>query len=289
VRVQPDINQRSSWAIPLTAAILLAIPSLAGCGSLELTSLWRDREITVDGQDTEWENTRVYLDDANSSVAVLNDEEFIYISLVTGDRTIRRQIMGGGLTLWFDPDGGKDKTFGLHYPIGMMESTERPLARRDADDRDTEGLSDDMRDAFARANTELEIIGPEENERHRVKVATLIGMEVKANVTDDRLIYELKMPLASSEMYPFAINAEPGTKIGIGLTTPEMDREQMRDHMGRGGRGMPPGGGMGGGMGPGGGMPGGRRPRPPKPLDVWAKVQLCGVTTGRAADTENSQ
>jgi hypothetical protein len=288
VRAQPDNNHRNSWAIVITAALLLAIPSFAGCGSLELTSLWRDRDITVDGLDTEWDNTRVYLDDAKSSVAVLNDEDFIYISLVTADRAIRRQIMGRGFTLWFDPHGGKNEAFGLHYPLGMLESTGLPWAGREAADRDTEELSKDMREAFARATTEIEIIGPDENERQRVKVATLEGIEIKVDVTDDRLVYELKVPIASSETHPFAIGAQPGAEIRIGLTTPEIDREQMRERVGRGGRGMPPGGGIGRGGGMrGGGMRGERRPEPPKPLDVWAKVQLSNGTSVQAVESDS--
>ena len=79
-----------------------------------------------------------------------------------------------------------------------------------------------------------------------------------------------------SEAYRYAVGAGPGATIGLGLETPEPDREAIRAPMrGRGGvgdMGMP---GMGGGMGgvwPGGGPPGKQQEAS---LRLWTKVTLA--------------
>ena len=80
------------------------------------------------------------------------------------------------------------------------------------------------------------------------------------------------------------LSADDTHRIGIGLVTPEVDREAMRQEMGMGGgRG---GGGKGGGGRGGGGRQGGSGGRggfagPPEgverpdPLDLWATVTLA--------------
>jgi hypothetical protein len=77
----------------LLAAAIFLLSSVVGCNGTELNSQWRDREITIDGLDTEWENTRVYLKDVSASIAVLNDAEFVYVSFITAKQQTIRQVM----------------------------------------------------------------------------------------------------------------------------------------------------------------------------------------------------
>jgi hypothetical protein len=263
VKAQIRIGQRSQQKVLhalLPAAIILLV-SVAGCNGTELNSQWRDREIKIDGLDTEWENTRVYLKDAGASVAVLNDREFVYISFVTAKQQTIRQVMAEGLTLWLDAEGGKDKTFGIRFPLGMAGSR-MPRPSPNEGERDSEEMSETRAELFKRANLELEILGPGEDQQQRCRVATLEGIEAKASLSNNTLVYELKVPIAQSDTHPFAIRAEQGQSIGVGIETPEIDRDKMREGMG--------GGKRGGGMR--GGGPGFERPQP---LKVWAKVQLA--------------
>ena len=88
--------------------------------------------------------------------------------------------------------------------------------------------------------------------------------------TGGTFAYELKVPLAASEEYPFSLGVEPGDVIGVGFLSPKM---QMRRPSG-----MPGGGRMpGGGMPPGGG--GGMGRLKPQDLKIWAVVQLASGST----------
>ncbi len=250
----------------------------AGCRTLQVESQWRDREITIDGNSDDWLGALYYFEDERISVGFLNDESHIYLCLISENPMIRAQVMGQGLTLWFDPEGGKQKTFGIHYPIGRQGlGNQENLMRMRGEELDRE----ELREAFERSMTELEILGPGESEPKRMPIEEAKGIDIKLKPSSGLLVYEIKVPLLRSEQYPYAVGARAGGSIGIGLEIPKMDLSAMRERMGgrrpQGG-GMPPGGGGRGGMGGRGGgrgMPGGRGPQMPKGLKVWVTVQLA--------------
>jgi len=254
----------------LSSILLLLIFLLGRCGNykLELNSDWRDREITVDGKNADWLGAMMYFEEDNISVGLLNDENFFYICLIAEDQFIRAQVMRQGFTLWFDPDGGKKKTFGIKYPLGMQASGLPRGMRRDEQNLER------SREVPRRPMNELEILGPGKDEVKKMPIEETKGIDISIEFSSGMLVYELKVPLNKSEQHPYAIGAEAGNSVGIGLETSKMERQEMMREMsgGRGGGG--PTGGMRRGAG-GRGMPGGRRPRMPQPLKIWAVVQLA--------------
>jgi hypothetical protein len=259
---------------------LLILLLLASCGGKEYTSRWRKGDITIDGKNTEWRDSLIVIDDKETSVGIVNDDEFLYIFLTSTDRGVARQILMRGLTLWFDRDGGNDKKFGIRYPLGMAGNVARNGGRMDADSV----VTDNRREQMARVPDELEIYNSAESEPHRMAISESGGIEAKYHMSEDTLVYELKVPLTDN-MHPFAIGAKAGSFIGVGLDskgTGEMQRPR-----GEGEENRAPGGGYGGrrgvGMGGGGGRRGGfgggsNRPGTgvqPEPLDVWGKLKLA--------------
>ena len=253
----------------LFSILLLLTFLLVGCGNsqLELNSNWRDREITVDGKSADWRGAMLFFEDDNVSVGLLNDENFFYICMIVEDQFMRTQVMRQGFTLWFDPDGGKEKTFGIKYPLGMQASGTG--MRRD--EQNLERSSQAPR----RPMIELEILGPGKDELKKMPIAEAKGIDIIVEFSSGMLVYELKVPLIQSEQHSYAIGAETGSSVGIGLEAPKMEKSDMRRQMSgeRGGGG--PSGGMRGGAG-GSGMPGGgRRSQMRKPLKIWAVVHLA--------------
>jgi len=260
-------NRLSALSSILIAFLFL----LVGCGNsnLELNSNWRDREITVDGKNTEWLGTMLFFEEDNISVGLLNDENFFYICMIAEDQFIRTQVMRQGFTLWFDPDGGKEKTFGIKYPVGMQASgLPRGMIR---DEQSMERSSQAPR----RPMIELEILGPGKDELKKMPIEEAKGIDIHVEFSSGMLVYELKVPLIQSEQHPYAIGAEAGGSVGIGLEMSKMERPDMRGEI-SGGRGIGgPAGGIRGGA-EGRGMPGGGgRSQVQKPLKIWAVVQLA--------------
>ena len=280
----------AKWILRLVLAsvFVLAVITLSGCGKLSLKSVWRDRDVEIDGVPAEWRGTTTYVENPNIAIGVMNDAEYLYISLSSPVADIARQIVMRGLTVWFDPDGGKHRAFGIHCPIGTPMGPEdfREMVKSD---RDRKAPREAFPDNLKGSMESLEILGPEEDDRVMLSSAEMHGIAVALGRQDGRFVYELRVPLQPGEDRPYAIGADEGQPIGIGFETPEIDREALREAVGdRGGDmpegdmpgGMPDDGGPGGGMGPRGGMrpdgPGGRGPgQIPKPLEIWGKIQLA--------------
>jgi hypothetical protein len=281
---------------------LLAAAGTAGCDkTFEITSVWRDRPVVVDGANEDWEGVTRYLDDAKVSVGVMNDAESAHVNLVFWEPGTIAQIVGGGLTIWFDPAGGKEKTLGIRHPVGASGAsgqgqgpgglaTGGPPGRPEgAGGRDSTRAAR-VAEMLAKAANEMEVLGPHEFDRREVRVDEHDGIDVAARMVKGALVYELTVPLAQASGKPFAVGGAPGGLIGIGLETAEMTRPDgppggRGGGSGMGGPGGMPGGGRGGpgGGGPGGGGPGGGGERP-EPLKVWAKVQLSAGAAAPAAE-----
>ncbi|MDH5744115.1 MAG: hypothetical protein OEZ52_11255, partial [Candidatus Aminicenantes bacterium] len=259
-----DVKFKESFNFKYPAFLVVLFLSFlmqSGCSSLELESAWRDREIVVDGKGDDWLGAKYYFEDVNISLGLLNDDRFLYVCMDVENPMLRAQIMRQGLTLWLDPKGGKEKSFGIRFPLGRQGSGR--LTRESMDEQNRE----EMIERFEQSLTDLEILGPGKNEIKKMAVEEATGIEIKLEASTRWLVYELKIPLIPTEEHPYAIGTKAGDSIGIGLEAPEIDMSAMRDRLGggMGGGGRMPGEGGRGGMGggPGGmGMRGGGRQMP---------------------------
>ena len=288
-------------AIWVSMIVLIAL-SVTGCNELEVDSSWRDHEITIDGMGTDWQDPMVYAEDAKIAVGLVNDAQYMYICLTPADIRTATQMATAGFTVWFDPEGGKKKRFGIRFPLGMQGGGD-PMMFRESMSRERmsreRGARGSMQDStryqrmFAMMGNQLDILGPDEDKSVRVAVLSAKGIEVQLGYSRGRVVYELKVPLARDAEHPYGIGTALGETIGIGFATSELDREKMMETMGQGRGGRGGGRGGGGGMkGGGGGMRGGGRGgrggmggmRPsggqmPEPLELWAKVTLASNGT----------
>lgn len=263
-----------AWSFILFLLTILFV----ACDSFQLSSIWRDREVTIDGKHDDWLNAMIYFEKENISLGLLNDESFMYICMIVENPMIRNQIMRQGFTLWFDPAGGKKRNLGIKFPVGMSEEEMqmRGMQEGDVPMKPRRGEQDPERfmQAPMRQMNELEILGPGKDESVRMPIDEAKGININMRASSGTLVYELKVPLSQNEQYPYAVGAKAGSSIGIRLETPKINRSNMRREMAGG---MPGGGGRGGmgGMGGGGMRGGGMRFQMPGPLKVKAIVQLA--------------
>jgi hypothetical protein len=248
----------------------------------EVASRWRNAEIKVDGSDAEWTEAITYLEKEKLGFGLKNDSSDLYICLKF-DRAIQRQAMMFGFTLWFDLTGKNKKTFGVRFPIGMMnfesDFMPEPMAPME------EG--GERQKQFAAMLREVEVLGPEKDDRNRFLAGSSFGIQAATFDSPAGLVCELKIPLQNAPGRPYAIAAALGQTLSLGFEMGDLDRGKMRERMGRegGGRpggGLPPGGGFppGGGMPrgggrPPGGFPGGGPQGMPSAFKVWMRVTLA--------------
>jgi hypothetical protein len=282
--------------VVMAVALILALAasaSLFAGKKADLSSHWRDRDIVIDGVSAEWQGMMTAVKDAPLSMGVFNDDQYLYLCLVSGNRAAAGQIHRQGLIVWLDKDGGKKKQFGFEFPIPMRGMS---LVDRDAappeEGRGTRAPGQGRGTAMPLEADEdrAAILGPGKDDRHDLALDELKGIAVKLGDADGVLVYELRMPLRASADVPYAASLTAGTIVGVSVETPEFRQPAGRSAGGGGGSpGMGGRGGMGGmggrggmgGMGGRGGTGGGGREggrsgaEMPTPIKFSTTVQLA--------------
>jgi hypothetical protein len=280
--------------IGLCAGALL----LTGCGATSLTSTYHEKPFVVDGDPADWVGLPMYVDKSGVNVAVSHDAEYLYVMVSTTDRAQQAQIRRGGFTVWFDPQGGSSHTFGVKYPVGMPGMPPPDMSESEDMTLPPGGMGrPEGRLSGRGAQTDMELLGPEDEDRMIVSLLQEKQIQAKINDASGGLSYELRVPLQHDAKHPHGIGVVAGKELGLALET--QSREKMMSKSGGGPRGsreggrggrmpsggddqqgggmMPPGGdgqGPGGGRGPGG-MRGDRSSGSgSSPIDITLKVVL---------------
>lgn len=300
-----------SAAVGGVLMLVIAGALIGGCGIYEMKSAWRDREVVIDGVDDgiEWKRARYNFEDDKAIVGLLNDNDTLYLRISVRDEMVQRGVLLGGLTVWFNETGDKEKTVGVRFPLGKSERMgsrgssqgQPPSSDDDQDapgmeppdervppDGDAGELPGPVREDVAgprgtnrriaipdALHDTIELIWPDGVATVRLSSEEAMeqGVEYRIGNTRGNMVYELSVPLYGVEDGMWSVcRGRPGI-IGIGLETGEIDMTGRRGRGEVGGRDGTGGGGMFGGMG------GGRRGVPgngmPLRVDMWMKVTLA--------------
>jgi hypothetical protein len=274
----------------LCIAVFAAEGALAKGGTAKLSSEWGSRDVQTDAKALDSMPVAPFRDDSPFMIGLSNDRDFLFILLRTSDAAMRSQILREGLVVWFDSKGGTKKQLGIQYPTGQQgggrfggfgRSWGRPAST------DSEAMWEEAEASGALSS--MDVLGPAKDDRLRMVVEKTEVPKVRISSAEGTVTYQIKIPLAATGEYHFAIGSAPGSIIGIGLTTPESTEQSGRSATG-GGRGGGGGGGRGG-MGGRGGGGGGRRGGggggggnggqsrgtfdQPKALKEWSTVRLA--------------
>jgi hypothetical protein len=286
--------------------VLIGLLALLVLGNLGLAkpkvdSRWLEANVVADGRNQEWEGIIGELEKEELEIGLLNDEDFLYLSLSFPQRPQMMRTLMLGLIVWFDPKGGKKRKFGVRFPVGMRSMNFQPTAQEAAGGPETPRQRPSREEINKRLVEMLQLVEIiDDGEESRMPAEEVPGISAGVGAQDAGIFYELKVPLRRSEQHPYAISVRPDKPLGLGLENPEYKRPSgmsrppgmsgggpgMGGGMGGGGMGDPEigGGGMGGGGGgmSGGGMgrqrSGGGRPMPQmERLKVWMEVNLANV------------
>ncbi len=259
------------WAVAAAAAL-----GLQGCSRQTLSSSWLDREIAIDGRVQDWGDARAPMEREDLIWGVRNDADHLYLTLTPRTRSLQRQMMFLGFTIWFDPAGGKEKTLGVRCPLGMMGFDPPPLSA--ADDWDTSIAKERFRGTLH----EIELLKDGGAEARRLRRTDAEGLRVHVDLVGDVLVYELCVALHAPGA-PLDLGLAPGALVGVGFETPALDRRALMEAMREGARppagsrGRPPAGGAMRGGDRGGSGPSGGGPGVPERLDAWVALRLAAA------------
>jgi hypothetical protein len=194
--------------------LFLAVGLLYGCSTtLELTSLWRDREIAIDGVDSEWRDATTYARASDAALGITNDANYLYACLITSNRQVQVQMLAYGCTVWLDPEGKANKTFGIHFPVGGQLQARRFLTRDNPEE---------LQRFVDLAQSNLEIVGLSEADRRQIVNRNVTGIDARLGYSEGILVYELKVPLRETAEHRYAIGATGAQTISVGFETGEI-------------------------------------------------------------------
>ncbi|HXX64077.1 MAG TPA: hypothetical protein VEO56_09790 [Bacteroidota bacterium] len=232
--------------------IICAAALVSGCGSTpELTSTWTNSKTQADSSGAKWSAPLSEIKDTRVFLGLQNDQDFIYVHIVTPTEQFRRQMMGPGLTVSFESEDGKK--IGILYPMGGFSRGGYTQGQAQAP---PEGDQVDRTEQLA--SQDLEILGPGKDDRALFSPLQVPGIRVKVALSQGSAFYDLRIPLKETPDFPYAIGTASGAKVRLTLETGKAQSVRSGGGEGsEGGRGSG-GGGGGGGFG-GGGYGGGRR------------------------------
>jgi len=276
------MNYKDFKKLRLKALLLLTVLSivmLTGCKTQKAETYWSAEPVELDGEMTEWvDKPTHYLEESGVLLGLRNDSENLYILFRFSNQEWARFIRMGGVTLWLDNSGKKKKDFGIRYTGGpsLLEMQKSGMTGEGGfwDNLTPEQRERLMQKQEAMAD-QLTIIYRKRGQEINIPSKGSTGPASCFASPQGIYTYEFRIPLQKSDLSDYAIGAQPGQTISLGLEWGNIkmgDRQRMREKMGRGGM-MPPGGGR-----PGGGRPGGRGMQQPKKQEIWVKTQLASPT-----------
>ncbi|MEM8484347.1 MAG: hypothetical protein AAF564_02305 [Bacteroidota bacterium] len=207
---------------PSVTRVLLALVCviLAGCsGGVQLTSNKLDREVAIDGVETEWMGALTVVPKEDFSVGLLNDDEHLYISFITGSPKVQQQIVMQGLMIWFDREGGKGKSVGIKFPIGLFSSD------INLNTAALEQSPELIESYFNESLSHFELFDSAKEPGAKYTRQELSGLEMNANLENGSFVYELKIPLTGDHAY--TVSPYTGNQLGIIIEAPKLDEEEI--------------------------------------------------------------
>ena len=237
--------------------LFLVVVLISGCSSsIPLMSVRSSSLLAIEPPTVPLTGAAVHEDEKHRfTLEAAHDSTAIVVRLTVHDRSLAMRLLRSGMTVWFDGAGGKDKTFGITYPLPLAPEP------RSGSDRPEPGESRDPMLRAIQQQMELDVVGKQDYDRTRMPVFGAEGIGVKLTAAENGgFVYLLRVPLHRGPGHTYAIEPAPGSPIGIGLVQEERKRPMDQgDHRGEG-MGMP-GGDEGRGMAEGGEREGGMRGR----------------------------
>ena len=274
--------------IPRSIPFLVAVAAvlLCSCGEHSVESIWRDRDIAIDGRDDgdEWKGARYILDDQKIVLGVMNDSENLYIRFSSLDRDNVLKMLVYGFVAWFDGPQGK-RTFGVLYPLGRAGGRRQESGAQGpsepAESAEASGKPSAV-DVAALVGTDIIVIENEGKKHTRLTLDQAVAAGIRCTIGENggRYVYELAVPLYHEEGVPYSLSKEPIETIIVTLQSGALSSSRgstSSRNSGMGGGGMG-GGGMGGMDEGGSGRRGGMSQRQPaisEPLQLKLNIKLA--------------
>ncbi|MBK8945109.1 MAG: hypothetical protein IPM32_07510 [Ignavibacteriae bacterium] len=219
--------------------------SVFSCADFEIISKWNEKEISIDGSKQDWKGKINYFEDEKVAIGVLNDDDNIYLCLITSDRSKILKILSNGFTIWFESPNNYKNNFGIQYPIkkkfdDRFENMPDFINENEPSNGDKiikrgEIFPGKLFEKFKTEQNEILIINEDNFPLNVYKLKNDSGLEISANLEQNQFIYELKIPYAKNKTNKIYYDAFPNDDIILRFETGEIEKPKFTDRSKRGG------------------------------------------------------
>lgn len=210
----------------------------------------KDREIKIDGDAVDWFQHLNPLKGDKITWGSARDEKFLYLVLRVPDKGYAACAQKGGLTVWFDPQGGKKKFFGIRFPSvashtggvnpGSFQNPPKP-----GENNPPPAATQTDRPSLGSQPLALEFVDKGGNsQRPSPDVLASSGVEAKTSTSNGVFTCEMKLTLGGDPKTPFSISLGPEKILGIGFISDKPEETSASSQ--QGGSHQPPSGSAGG-------------------------------------------
>lgn len=222
-------NFLSLFLLLLLSLVLLVVNT--GCGDKQIISARKNESVAIDGKNLEWKQGGTFIASANATLYVCNDSTGLYLSLVSPGGALLQRIVATGLTVWLDPQTAAGRVLGIHYPVGLMSGMPPEM------DPESSAPQEKMKERVQNNRAEFEILNEDKEVVERKRLTDADGFEVQIGDDSASYVYEMKIPIAKSQINRYTLVPDSSGVIRLGLETGELGFPMMGPPPG----GMPPG------------------------------------------------
>lgn len=221
------INHLTGFLIGLTV-LFMAIPSFPK--DVPLQSQWQSTPLKLDGKTEEWSgDTMAAEKGVKVDYAFRNDGRNLYVLFIFNDPKFLSSIEATGITLYFSPEGKKQKDFGVRFSKKNVGPDQVIAAYEKQGIVLTEDKKKEIRanksyiqfeaDAVDKKGQVIEPQGPQAD----VDVPTF-----RMARQGQLVVYEFRIPLAGRDFHPAGIGATPGQTLKVGFEWGGMTDEMKK-------------------------------------------------------------
>jgi len=223
------------WAICILWCGLLSGPALAK--DEQVTGAWAASAPKVDGQAEDWAGLSRSVDKSSQvEYAVCNDGENLYVLLVFKNPRSLSSIELTGITLFFSPEGKRDKDRGVRFIRRDVDADQLIAALEKQGQPLTEERKQELRTRKQYRLYDSYIVdGDGKTIAQAVGSGRSLPPVFRVGREGGAVVYEFRLPLSGREDHPAAIGTAPGRALKVGFEwggmTPEL-RAQMASQVG---------------------------------------------------------
>jgi hypothetical protein len=190
-------------------------------------SVWVADAPKVDGQADDWAGIARFVDGASKvEYAFRNDADNLYILFVFKDPKAMSSISVTGMTIYFSPEGKKDKSRGINFNRKVVNADQLIAFMEKQGQTLTEARKTELR-----AKNEYFLFDSSLVDGDGKVVAPAVGggqslpPVFRLGRSGQDVVYELRVPLSKREDHPAAIGTSAGEAIKVGFEWGGMTKE----------------------------------------------------------------